>query len=301
MAFWLGIACLALGVTVLLLAAKVVLLRRAAEEIRRAFSQRLETDTNTLISIPCRDRAMTRLAAAINGQLRQLRKERRRFQQGDQALRDAVAGISHDLRTPLTAICGYLDLLEQEEKSEAAQEYLSVIGGRVEHLRALAEELLRFSVALREEEELPLEAVSLNRAVEESVAAYYAALLERSIVPDISLPEKPVLRQLNPGALRRVLDNLLSNALKYSGGDLSISLSEDGTLTFSNTAQGLTPVAAQQLFDRYFTVETGRNAAGLGLSIARSLTERMGGTAQAWYQAGRLIIAVRFPPQDEKS
>lgn len=299
MVFWLELICAALGISVLLLLVKIHLLRRSAEEIRREFSLRLEQDTNTLLSISSRDRAMGRLASEINGQLRLLRRERRRFQQGDQSLRDAVAGISHDLRTPLTAICGYLDLLEQEEKSRAAAQYLAVIGGRVEHLRELAEELLRFSVALREEEELPLEEVSLNRAVEESVAAYYAALREKDVVPSISLPGAAVLRRLNPGALRRILDNLLSNALKYSGGDLSIVLSEDGTLTFSNTAPGLTAVTAQQLFDRYFTVETGRNAAGLGLSIARSLTERMGGSAQAQYREGVLTITVRFPREGE--
>lgn len=295
MAFWLGAACLALGVAVVLLSVKIYCMRRAADEIRREFSLRLDQDTNTLISLPSRDRAMARLAAEINGQLRLLRRERRRFQQGDQSLRDAVAGISHDLRTPLTAICGYLDLLEQEEKSQAAARYLEIIGGRVEHLRELAEELLRFSVALREEEELPAEEVSLNRAVEEGVAAYYAALRKKGIIPAISLPNTPVLRQLNPGALRRVLDNLLSNALKYSGGDLRVLLSEDGTLTFSNTAPGLTAVTAQQLFARYFTVETGQNAAGLGLSIARSLTERMGGSVQAQYQNGVLTVVVRFP------
>jgi len=300
MTFWLGAACLALGVAVVLLSVKIYCMRRAADEIRREFSLRLEQDTNTLISLPSRDGAMARLAAEINGQLRLLRRERRRFQQGDQELKDAVAGISHDLRTPLTAICGYLDLLEQEEKSQAAARYLAVIGGRVEHLRELAEELLRFSVALREEEELPAEEVSLNRAVEEGVAAYYAALREKGIAPAISLPDTPVLRRLNPGALRRVLDNLLSNALKYSGGDLRITLSEGGALTFSNTAPGLTAVAAQQLFDRYFTVETGQNAAGLGLSIARSLTERMGGSAQAQYQNGVLTVTIHFPGTAEK-
>ena len=144
MVFWLELICAALGVAVLLLLVKIHLLRRSAKEIRREFSLRLEQDTNTLLSISSRDSAMVRLAAEINAQLRLLRRERRRFQQGDRELKDAVTAVSHDLRTPLTAICGYLDLLEREEKSGAAERYLGLIRNRAEHIKDLTEELFRY-------------------------------------------------------------------------------------------------------------------------------------------------------------
>ena len=124
------ILCVLLLLAVLLLLWKIQLLRRSAEELRRGLQERLETDTNTLLSIPSRDKAMCRLAAGLNSQLRLLRQERRRCQQGDRELKDAVTNISHDLRTPLTAICGYLDLLEGEEMSETAARYLASIRGR---------------------------------------------------------------------------------------------------------------------------------------------------------------------------
>ena len=103
--------CVLLGLAVFLLVWKLVLLRRSADALREGIQERLETDTNTLLSIPSRDNAMRRLASSLNVQLRQLRQERRRYQSGDRALKDAVTNVSHDLRTPLTAICGYLDLL----------------------------------------------------------------------------------------------------------------------------------------------------------------------------------------------
>lgn len=96
-------------------AVKVYLLRRSAREIAAGLSARISTDTNTLIGISSRDRAMRALAESVNTELRALRRERRRLQQGDRELREAVTNISHDLRTPLTAICGYLELLEREE------------------------------------------------------------------------------------------------------------------------------------------------------------------------------------------
>ena len=98
----------ALLVAVCLLRFKVRLLQRCARQIGQAFQARLEADTNTLIDIPSRDPYMRRLASDINVQLRLLRSQRQRFQRGDRQLKEAVTNISHDLRTPLTSICGYL-------------------------------------------------------------------------------------------------------------------------------------------------------------------------------------------------
>ena len=206
-----------------------------------------------------------------------------------------MTNVSHDLRTPLTAICGYLDLLEGEEKSEAAERYLALIRGRTDHLRSLTEEFFRTSAVLAAEEPEPAEPVSLNRAVEESLAAWYGVLSARGIAPEVELPETPVVRPLNREAVSRILSNVLSNAARYSPGDLRIVLEENGTLTFSNAAPSLTPVLAERLFDRYFTVESGGQGTGLGLSIARRLTEQMGGTAAAGWQAGILTVRLYFP------
>ena len=93
-----------------------------------------------------------------------------------------------------------------------------------------------------------------------------------------------------------MLNNILSNAVKYSAGDLTVSLRGDGTLTFSNSAPGMTPVLAERLFDRYFTVETGRRAGGLGLCISRELAEKMGGEIAASCQEEVLTVCLRFPP-----
>ena len=295
MVYVLAVLCALLAIAVLLLLWKLWLLRRSAEELRRGVQERLETDTNTLLSIPSRDGAMCRLAAGLNVQLRQLRRERQQYQNGDRDLKEAVTNVSHDLRTPLTAICGYLDLLEGEEKSEAAERYLSLIRGRTDHLRSLTEEFFRTSAVLAAEEPEPAEPVSLNRAVEESLAAWYGVLSTRGIAPEVDLPDTPVVRPLNREAVSRILSNVLSNAARYSPGDLRIVLEENGTLTFSNAAPSLTPVLAERLFDRYFTVESGGQGTGLGLSIARRLTEQMCGTAAAGWQAGILTVRLYFP------
>lgn len=285
--------CLAAAALALLI--KIHLLEKAADEIAQGFADRLQTDTNTLIHISSRNRHMRRLADAVNVQLRQLRAQRRRFLLGDQELKTSVTNISHDLRTPLTAICGYLDLLKTEESSESVQLYLSIIDGRVEELSRLTEELFCYSVILSGAESARKEDVSVGAMLEESIAAFYGILQERHITPNIHMPQEKVIRRLDASALSRVFSNLLSNAVKYSSGDLDILLTEAGEITFTNSAPGLNRLQVGRLFDRFYTVENARTSTGLGLSIARTLTEQMGGSLTARYEDGRLSLCMRLP------
>lgn len=283
-----GLALVALGLGI-----KVALLRHGIKALRQDLVERRGQDTNTLLSLPCRDRELRRLASALNQELRALRQERLRYQQGDKELKEAVVNISHDLRTPLTAISGYLQLLQGQDLPPDTRRYLEQIGGRTQAMKRLTEELFRYSVVVSEEN-LARELVDLRRAVEEALLSFYGALEGRGIEPQVRLPETPVIRQLDPAAVNRVLGNILTNALKYSAGDLEVTLEESGRLTFSNSAPGLDPVAAGRLFDRFYTVEAARNSTGLGLSIAKELTQRMGGSIGAELHGGTLTVWLKL-------
>ena len=289
------VLCGILLIIILALCAKLWLLQKSMDEICTELMEHLSQDTNTLLLISSRDRHVRRLAAELNGQLRLLRKQRLQYLNGDRELKEAVTNISHDLRTPLTAICGYLDLLEQEEKSEAVTRYLSMIANRTQALKQLTEELFRYSVILSTANDMNLEAVNINGVLEESVAAFYAALTERGITPTIQISEKRIVRQLNRAALSRVFSNILSNVLKYSDGDLDISLCETGEITFTNAASKLDKVQVGKLFDRFFSVEAAGNSTGLGLAISKTLVERMNGAITAQYENSQLSICIAFP------
>lgn len=294
MELWLWAVIGTLTVIILVLLMKIYLLQKAAKELEDAFAERLITDTNTLIDISSQDKYMRNLVNSINVQLRELREQRHRFQWGDTELKNAVTNISHDLRTPLTAICGYLDLLEEEEKSETVERYIEVIRNRTEMLIQLTEELFRYSVIMNTKDAEIREEVVVNHVLEESIAAFYVALTEHGMEPQIEIPEKKVIRVLDKGALACVFSNLLNNAIKYSSGDLEITMSETGEIVFSNTAPGLNQVQVEKLFDRFYTVEAARKSTGLGLAIARTLVEQMHGEIGARYEEGRLSVWLRL-------
>ncbi len=299
MEFWLWLTVFILLAAVLYLAVSLWLIRKSAEEILNTLEDSLSSDTNVLISISSRDHSMRKLADRLNKELKKLNYERRRYQMGDWELKDTITGISHDLRTPLTAVCGYLDLLDKEDLSGDAARYLKIIRSRTMTLRQLTEELFRYTVSA-----CPTsggsgssgDPVILNRVLEDSISTFYAALISRKITPEICICEEKVSRILNRSALSRIFGNIISNALKYSDGDLRITLEGNGTVTFSNHASRLDEVKVGRLFDRFYTVETAsQESTGLGLSIARALTGQMHGTITAEYENGVLTVRVVFP------
>lgn len=308
----------AAAMAVIVLAVKMIFLYKDLAEISRQFQERLKEDTNNVIYVSGNDRYIKSFAEEINEALGILYDRRRRYQNGDRELKEAVTNISHDLRTPLTAIYGYLELLEAESKSESVERYLVQIRNRTDAMRVLTEELFRYSVILSvtrtgTESQKPAvdtglasdkERVVLNHFLADCLLSYYDIFRQNRIEPEVRIAEEEVVRFLDTRALRRIFCNILDNAVKYSKpvpcsdgtrmaqAVLSVEMLSDGTITFRNSAQNLDWVSVERLFDRFYTVETGRNATGLGLSIAKLLTERMGGSISAAYTDGMLEIGL---------
>ena len=282
------------GTLALVLFVCLVSLQNSIQEVADELDEKLKTDTNTLISISSGNRKIRSLAEQMNRQLMELRTERLKLKQGDTELKNAITNVSHDLRTPLTAICGYLDLLEQETLPDRAEKYFEVIRERTNAMRSLTEELFQYSVISLKEDELHVEQVCVNDILEQSLAGFYGVFTKESIVPDIQMTEIRVMRLLDKAALRRIFDNILSNAARYTDGDLKVKLFSDGRITFSNHAVKIDRVQAERLFERFYTVESAKNSTGLGLSIARLLTEKMAGNIKAEYANGELVIQVGF-------
>lgn len=289
----LWILCIILAVIALFLSVKIYLLKKSMEEIYTDFENCLSEDTNVQISVSSGDKTVIRFAKAINLQLTKLRKIKKQYSDGDRELKEAVTNISHDLRTPLTAICGYLDLMEKQDLPEDTERYVAQIRNRSEAMKELTEELFRYSI-ISSMPALSYESLSLNRQLEETLLSFEGELKLKGITPDITIPSDAVQRTLDSSAVTRIFSNILNNAIKYSDGDLFVRLQQDGTVTFSNTAKELSTVEVSKLFDRFYTVDSARKSTGLGLSIAKLLTERMDGTITASYEDSMLTITISF-------
>lgn len=287
-------AVFALAVVIVILTVRQIALKKELENISSQLSEILKGDTNALITVSTNNKSIKETALTLNEKIRELRKTELQLKSKNDELRTAITNISHDLRTPLTAICGYLDLLKSEEKSDEVDRCLGIIENRTEALKQLTEEFFKYSLVAFEEEKLKIEEISVNSALEESVAAFYGAFKEKGIEPRISITERKIMASLDKSALSRIFANILSNALKYSDGDLEIILNDSGKIIFTNTATGLDEIQVGKIFDRFYTVENARTSTGLGLSIARSLTERMNGKISASYSNKKLSVIVDF-------
>ena len=288
------ILCVALAITLIVVVIKNALLRKSMEEIYTDFERCIKEDTNVQISISSGDKTARQLAKAINLQLGELRKIKQQYSNGDRELKEAITNISHDLRTPLTAICGYLDLLEKQELSEDTERYIEQIRNRTEVLKELTEELFRYSV-IASTPALTYEKINLCRILEESLISFEGTMQQADIAPEIQMPNAPVWRVLDASAIARIFGNLINNAIRYSDGDLSVHMDADGRISFINTAKELSTVEVGKLFDRFYTVDSARKTTGLGLSIAKTLVEQMNGSIAASYENGKLNITIFFP------
>ena len=287
------IICGVLAVVIVILMVKIRMMQKSMDEICSCMTEHLSTDTNQLITVSSSDKHVRHLASEIARQLAELRRQRRQYISGDRELKEAVTNISHDLRTPLTAICGYLELLESEEMTDNTRRYVEQIQSRTEALKVLTEELFRYSV-ISSVSDLNYEAVNLSRVLEDTLLSFYGAFEQKKIAPNISLPDGAIVRSLDKSALSRIFGNVISNAVKYSDGDFFVTMTDTGEITFSNSASELSSVDVGKLFDRFYTVDSARKSTGLGLSIAKLLTERMGGRISAEYKSTTLTVKLYF-------
>lgn len=280
---------------------KIISMKLTIREIRREFIDRDQLNTNIKIGISSRDADMRGLTDDLNKTLEKVREKYHLYAQGDMKVKRTITNVSHDLRTPLTAICGYLGLIRQKNFSQAEQleeikSYLSIIENRSLYMKGLTEELFEFSGVIGNEEDKQLETedIFLNKALEDSIMDYYGALSKNGIEPQVEITEEKIIRKINKQAVERIFANLMSNALKYSNGDLKIALNDDGIITFSNYAPDLSSVDVTRLFDRFYTVETGKTSTGLGLAIVKMLVDQMSGTVTAAQEDGYLVIKISF-------
>ena len=254
----------------------------------------LNNDTNKLITISTNNKRLNRLTATLNTRLRKIRKLELSYKNGNKELQESITNISHDLRTPLTAIKGYIDLIKKEKSKKKIVEYLKIIENKTEDLVILTEQLYDYSKSLDLKDNLKKEKVCINDILEDTILSYYALIKKKNLTPEVNITTKRIYRKIDKNIAIRILENIISNTIKYTDEDIKIALLDNGKIIIKNKSHALDNTTVNKMFDRYYTIESGSNTSGIGLSIAKQLVNINGGKITAKYSQGYLIVELEF-------
>lgn len=293
MSIWFYLFWIVLCISIFLII-KIWIMREEFKNIEESLSNIINTDTNNLITVSSNDKELKRLATDLNKSLKNLRKLELEYKNGNKELKSSITNISHDLRTPLTAIRGYLDLMDNKNLTEKQINYLKFIDSKVKDLTELTEQLFDFSKSIDIQNEIKKENICINNILEDSIASFYNSFKKHNITPKIEICDDKVIKLLNENMLKRIFENIISNAIKYSKGDFNVTLYSNGTIEFANITDSLDQVSLEKMFDRYYTVQSAKKSNGIGLSIAKQLVELSDGKIEAKYKNKSLIIIVKF-------
>lgn len=279
---------------IIFLISKIVIINLSIKEIETNIEKILKEDSNRLITISTNNINLKKLANNLNLYIYEFRKQEKKYKNGNQELQKSITNISHDLRTPLTAIKGYIDLIEKDNLNKKQSNYLKIISDKVDILTTLTEQLYNYSKCLDLKDKIKKEKVCINDILEDVLVSYYGLFKQKKITPKILIVEKKIFKYLDKNMFVRVLENIISNALKYSEDNLEVNLLNTGKIIISNKTKSLNITNVKKIFNRYYTLQTGSKSSGLGLSIAKQLIELNGGNIYAKYKNNNLIIEIEI-------
>ncbi len=297
------IAVFVLSALVVLMIIYLIRMRFAVQNLAKQLMDLSGENTNQLLRNSGGQKMLVPLVNSINEELKELRENTLKAEQMNREIRESLTEISHDLRTPLTAAGGYTSLLRKAELTDEEKiRYINVIEERFETTKNLVDQL--FYYARMESGALTLaeEEVDVRRVLTDVLAMYYGDFEKKHFDMNVDIEDRAMPVMGDRDAFTRVFSNIVSNGLSHGEGDFGLSLKTVPTagvcrLVFSNLASNVTEKDAERLFDRYFTKDHVRSSSntGLGLAIAKNLTERMHGSCSAYKDGDKLVIMVEYP------
>jgi len=292
-------AVISIVITVVVLT-RYLLLKREIKRAEKQLNELNNNKTDKKVDLIFFDKDMEKLVKEINIQIdvtKQANAEKRRK---ENELKQAIANISHDIRTPMTSILGYIQFLESTELSaEKKAEYTAVVKSGALRLKVLLEDFFELSIIESADYPLKPEKVNLSQLVLEVLVGFYEQFYQHGLEPALHIPEEEINIIADSSAVKRVIENLVVNAIKHSNGNVSIRLEKMQSsvqLVISNNVEQLNEHDINHLFDRFYKADKTRTekSTGLGLSIAKSLMTKMGGDLTAALKDDQLSMICKW-------
>lgn len=282
-----------LSILVITLVLRVVTTNIEIRNIIRDLEDITEKDTNILLTTSSGDKSIKSLVDSLNKELKKLLSIKREYSKGVFDVKKSAENIAHDIRTPLTVIKGYVDLLEEEDLSEEGKKCLEIIKGRTRYMKEMTDELF-LSLSMKSRGVLSLSDIDAKSVLEEALVSFYNEFKKKGMTPSIITPNDKVILKADSKALYRVYSNIISNALKYGEGEFNVEMDEKGNTIFSNYAPNMDSVEANKLLDRYYTISDAKASSGIGLSISNEILQEMGGELKVRLDNKRLYISIIY-------
>ena len=252
-------------------------------QISRKLEEISGSDSDEKVMVFTDSPALMELAGEINRLLVDRQRIKAEFKRGELSSKKMLANISHDIKTPLAVILGYLEIMRL---ADADNEMLKKVETKAKQVMDLITQFFTLAKLEAGDADIPLSRINISEICRESALAFYEILLQKEFEVEISIPERAVYVQGEKNALERILFNLLSNAVRYGGEGkyLGIFLREEqGSVSIDVTdkGKGIEKEFADRIFERLYTMEDSRNREvqgnGLGLTIAKNLAAALGG------------------------
>lgn len=289
-----------LSVLILILIGILISYKRQVKDICRQLRFLQECDSNMLITTEMKKGHIGELAELLNTLLKERKKERADYQKKEQMIADIYTNLSHDIRTPLTSLDGYFQLLEETQEENDRKRYIQIIQERIESLKEMLEELFTYTKLQNGTYELKLEPQNVGQILKETVFSYYDDWAEQEISPQFEITEEPVWIRGNKQALRRTIQNIIKNGLDHGNKEIRIQLSRNEKqmeLVFQNKIEPGEQIDISRVFERFYKADKARSksSTGLGLSIAKEFVEKMHGEIAAEIKEDWFCIKISFP------
>ena len=274
--------------------------QRQVKDICRQLAFLMKHDSNMLIHREFGLGGIGMLSDRLNDLLELRRKEKQYYQEKETLIADTYTNLSHDIRTPLTSLDGYFQLMEACENVEEQRRYLNIIHERIHSLNEMLEELFMFTKLKNESYRLELTSCCINRIRKETVFSYYDDWVRREIQPDIQITEEQLYIDGNKQGLSRIIQNVIKNGLDHGEKKIRIVLKREqnqAVLRISNQVIASEQIDIEHVFDRFYKADAARSktSTGLGLSIAREFVRRMNGEIGAKIEENEFIVEMSFP------
>ncbi|MDY5910415.1 MAG: HAMP domain-containing sensor histidine kinase [Inconstantimicrobium porci] len=280
--------------------ARFFLLSKSIKDVKDDFKEICEDmETSRKVTLSHPDRNLEKLLKEFNVYLRDTQKYRIDQLRREKDLRKQIQSISHDLRTPLTSILGYVELMEDSCTEEEKKEYIEIIKKKSKSLQNLIQSFYDLSRLESNEYSIEMKETDIHKILMDMLLTSYNDFEKRNIEAEINIGEKPIMLNVDSNALSRIYSNLIGNAVKYSISMFNVEMEEidhQVIMKFSNDTDNLVEDDLENLFKRFYMKDKSRNnqSSGLGLTVTKLLTEKMGGEIAAELSHNILTFIIKF-------